>query len=160
MIDYAGTVNGIRVKSAFTTIGESAATHTLQQYAEICGIDGGKIVDLAREFTSHGRKATCEMYRGVCKHPNGYYNSVAVLLLNLLIGNLNWTGGLTVGGGGYDYKKGRYDVMAVPAAKGAAYGVKLSTGRGALRRFERIQAQGRRRATPLSRKAAVVPTEL
>jgi tetrathionate reductase subunit A len=126
MIEYAGTVNGVRVKSAFTRLSESAATHTLQQYAEICGIDGGKIVDLAREFTSHGRKATCEMYRGVCKHPNGYYNSVAVLLLNLLVGNLNWTGGLTVGGGGYDYKKGRYDVMAVPAAKGTAYGVKLS----------------------------------
>ena len=126
VIDYTGTVNGIRVKSAFARLRQSAATHTLQQYADICGIDSERIVDLAREFTSHGRKATCEMYRGVCKHPNGYYNSVAVLLLNLLVGNMNWTGGLTAGGGGYNYKKGRYDVMAVPAAKGVAYGVKLS----------------------------------
>jgi len=126
LIEYVGVVNGIRVKSAFTRLRESAAAHTLDQYAEICGIDTDKIVDLAREFTNHGRKAVCEAYRGVCKHPNGYYNSVAVLLLNLLVGNMNWTGGLTLGGGGYGSAKGHYDVMGVPAAKGVAYGVKLS----------------------------------
>lgn len=126
VIEYRGTVNGIRVKSAFTRLRESAAAHSLDEYAAICGLKTQQIVDLAHEFTSHGRKAVCEAYRGVCKHPNGYYNSVAVLLLNLLVGNLNWTGGLTLGGGSYDYKKGRYDVMGVPAAKGLAYGVKFS----------------------------------
>ncbi|MDE2228895.1 MAG: tetrathionate reductase subunit TtrA [Alphaproteobacteria bacterium] len=126
LVEYTGTVNGIRVKSAFTRLREAAAAHTIEQYAEICGIGAEKIVALAREFTSHGRKAVCEAYRGPCKHPNGYYNTVAILLLNLLVGNSNWTGGLTLGGGGYPAAKGRYDVMAVPAAKGAAYGVKLS----------------------------------
>ena len=126
VIDYVGTVNGIAVKTAFTRLRESAWAHSVDEYAAICGIDANRIIDLAREFTSHGRKATCEMYRGVCKHPNGYYNSSAVLMLNLLVGNLNWTGGLTTGGGGYAFAKGHYDLMALPGAKGLAYGAKLS----------------------------------
>ena len=127
VVDYSGVVNGINVKSAFARLREAAAAHSIDEYAAICGLETAQIVDLAREFTSHGRKATCEAYRGVCKHPNGYYNTAAVLMLNLLVGNLNWTGGLTVGGGGFSYSKGgRYDVMGIPAAKGLAYGVKLS----------------------------------
>jgi tetrathionate reductase subunit A len=126
VIDYVGAVNGIVVKSAFARLRESASAHSLDEYAEISGLETSQIIDLAREFTSHGRKAACEAYRGVCKHPNGYYNTAAVLMLNLLVGNLNWTGGVTLGGGGYSYSKGRYDVMGVPAAKGLAYGVKLS----------------------------------
>jgi tetrathionate reductase subunit A len=113
VIEFKGEVNGIKVKTAFARISESASAHSIKKYAAICGIDAAKIVDLAREFTSHGRKATCEMYRGVVKHPNGYYNGVAVLLLNLLVGNMNWTGGLTVGGGGFGYKKGRYNVIGI-----------------------------------------------
>jgi len=113
VIDFAGEVNGIKVKTAFARIRQSARAHSIEDYARICGVDAARITDLAREFTSHGRKAACEMYRGVVKHPNGYYNGVAVLLLNLLVGNMNWTGGLTVGGGSFGYKKGRYDVTGI-----------------------------------------------
>lgn len=126
LVEYNGRVNGIGVKTTFTRLRESASTHTVEDYANLCGIEAPKIIALAREFTSHGHKAASEMYRGPVKHPNGYYNGVAVLLLNLLVGNMNWTGGLTVGGGSFGYKKGRYDVVSVPAAKGAAFGVKLS----------------------------------
>ncbi len=124
-VAFSGKVNGIKVKSAFTLIGESASEHSIEDYAAISGIGAAQIVDLAREFTSHGRKAACEMYRGVVKHPNGYYNGVAVLLLNLLVGNLNWTGGLTVGGGSFSYKKGQYDVMGIETDT-PAEGVMLS----------------------------------
>jgi len=125
VIEFSGEVNGIKVKTAFTRIHESASAHSIEEYAVICGIDSAKIVDLAREFTSHGRKATSEMYRGVVKHPNGYYNGVAVLLLNLLVGNLNWTGGLTIGGGSFGYQKGRYEVADIETDT-PAHGVKLS----------------------------------
>ncbi len=125
-IDFSGVVNGIKVKTAFTLLKEAAQTHSLSDYAAICGISEDRIVALAEEFTRHGRKAVSEAYRGVVKHPNGYYNCVAVLLLNLMVGNLNWTGGATFGGGGYGYKKGIYDLMALPGAEGRAYGVKLS----------------------------------
>ena len=125
VIDYAGTVNAIAVKSTFRLLREAAQEHSLADYAAICGVPEARIVELAREFTAHGRQAVSTMYRGVVKHPNGYYNGAAVVLLNLLIGNLNETGGLTTGGGGYDVKTGRYDVMAVPEAAGAAFGVML-----------------------------------
>ncbi len=125
VIEYSGTVNGIAVKSAFLLLREAAQEHSLAEYAAICGVPETRIVELAREFTAHGRQAVSTAYRGVVKHPNGYYNCTAVLLLNLLVGNLNETGGLTTGGGGYDVKAGRYDVMAVPEAAGAAYGVLL-----------------------------------
>ena len=92
-IDYAGTVNGIAVKSTFRLLREAAQEHSLAEYAAICGVPEARIVELAREFTAHGKQAVSTMYRGVVKHPNGYYNGAAVLLLNLLIGNLNETGG-------------------------------------------------------------------
>lgn len=123
LLDFSGEVNGIAVKTAFRLLKEAAEEHTIEQYAEICGIAPQRIVDLAREFTSHGRKVASTMYRGVVKHPNGYYNGVAVLLLNLLVGNMNWTGGLTAGGGGYNVKKGVYDLESVPEAEGLAKGV-------------------------------------
>ncbi len=122
-IDYAGQVNGIAVKSAFRLLREAAQEHTLAEYAAISGVPEARIVELAREFTAHGPRAVSTNYRGPVKHPNGYYNGAAILLLNLLVGNLNHTGGLTVGGGGYPFAKGRYDVMAVPEAAGAAYGI-------------------------------------
>jgi len=122
-IDFAGTVNGVAVKSSFRLLREAAEEHSIEQYAAICGIEPQRIVEVAREFTSHGRQAVSTMYRGVVKHPNGYYNGVAVLLLNLLIGNMNWTGGLTAGGGGYNVKNGLYDIESVPEAEGLAKGV-------------------------------------
>lgn len=122
-IDFSGQVNGIEVKTAFRLLAERAQEHTVEQYAEICGIESRRIVEVAREFTSHGRKAVSTMYRGVVKHPNGYYNGVAVLLLNLLVGNMNWAGGLTAGGGGYGVAKGPYDIESVPEADGLAKGV-------------------------------------
>ena len=125
-IEYSGMVNGIAVKTTFSLLRESAERFTVRQYADLCGIDEQRIVGLAREFTSYGHRAVSTMYRGVVKHPNGYYNGIAVLLLNLLVGNMNWAGGLTAGGGSYSYKKGRYNLVDIPAAKGLAYGVPLS----------------------------------
>uniref|UniRef100_E6PPK4 Putative Molybdopterin oxidoreductase n=1 Tax=mine drainage metagenome TaxID=410659 RepID=E6PPK4_9ZZZZ len=122
-IDFVGEVNGVAVKSAFRLLKEAVEEHTIEQYATICGIEPERIVEVAREFTSHGRKVASTMYRGVVKHPNGYYNGVAVLMLNLLVGNMNWTGGLTAGGGGYPVNKGRYDIVSVPEAAGLAKGV-------------------------------------
>lgn len=87
------TLNGIRVKSAFQLLYESASEHTLVEWAEICGIKEETIVELAREFTSHGKRAVAEVHRGVSQHTNGFYNCFAFNTLNLLIGNYDWRGG-------------------------------------------------------------------
>jgi tetrathionate reductase subunit A len=88
------TVGGHRVKSSMQLLAESANEHTLEEWAEICGIKPSEIVELAREFTSYGKKAAADIHRGVSQHTNGYYNVAAWMSLNLLIGNYDWKGGM------------------------------------------------------------------
>jgi anaerobic selenocysteine-containing dehydrogenase len=92
MVD--GEVNGLKVKSGLRLLYESAASKTIEEYAAICGIEPGTIVELAREFTSHGKKAVADPHRGVSQHTNGFYNVLAVYSLNALVGNWDWKGGL------------------------------------------------------------------
>ena len=123
--DYAGKVGGIAVKTTFRLLKESARSRSLDEYAEICSIPAAKIAELAREFTSHGRRAASEFYRGVAKHPNGFYNGLALHMLNVLIGNLNWKGGISAGGGGFETMTGRYDLNTIPEGS-EPKGVKLT----------------------------------
>ncbi|MCS6953307.1 MAG: molybdopterin-dependent oxidoreductase [Bryobacteraceae bacterium] len=96
------TLGSFRVKSALQLLYEEAAQKTLWEWAEIAGVRLADIVALAREFTSHGKRAVVEIHRGVSQHTNGFYNTLATLCaLNLLIGNFDWTGGLVYGAGAY-----------------------------------------------------------
>jgi len=89
------TVKGMKVKSAFQLLYESAAEHTLEEWAQIAGIDVSDIVEVAREFTSHGKKAVADIHRGVSQHTNGYSNVIAWNTLNALVGNYDWKGGMS-----------------------------------------------------------------
>lgn len=91
-------INGIAVKSVLQMLLERAQEMTLDEYAAFAGIRTRDIVELADEFTSHGKQAVADMYRGPVQHTNGYYNGTAIVTLNVLIGNVNWKGGLTTGG--------------------------------------------------------------
>lgn len=101
-LDVSTTVNGIPVKSVFTLLRERAQEKTLDEYSQVCGIPVDSIAEVAQEFTSHGKKAAIDMYRGPAKHTNGFYAVQAVNTLNILIGNMDWKGGLADGGGGWD----------------------------------------------------------
>ncbi len=87
-------VNGIKVKSAFQILWEEASKNTIEKWAKICGVKADDIIELAKEFTSHGKKAAADIHRGVSQHTNGFYNVYAWLTLNLLIGNYDWKGGM------------------------------------------------------------------
>lgn len=92
-------VNGLKVKSALQLLKESAFSHSMEEYAQITGIDKETIEVIAEEFTAHGKKAAAEFYRGPVQHTNGYYNALAIIALNILIGNIDHKGGLSKGGG-------------------------------------------------------------
>ncbi len=92
------TVNGIPVKSVMQLLKEQAEQMTLEEYADWAGVRVKDIVELADEFTSHGKKAAVDFYRGPVQHTNGYYNGQAIMMLNALIGNADWQGGITTGG--------------------------------------------------------------
>jgi len=89
------TLNGIRVKSGLRLLWEESHRYTLGQWAEICGVRAADIVELAREFTAHGKRAAADVHRGVSQHTNGFYNVLAWMALNVLIGNLDWKGGVS-----------------------------------------------------------------
>ncbi|GAB6155912.1 molybdopterin-dependent oxidoreductase [Desulfosporosinus burensis] len=107
-------INGIHVKSVFTLFKERVMKYTIDEYAKICEIDPQQIIDLAREFTSHGKKAAITSYRGPAMHTNGFYNVRAINCLNHLIGNYDWKGGSMSTGAKFNPFEGRYDLLKVP----------------------------------------------
>ena len=125
------TVGDIPVKSVFTLLRGRAAEKTLDQYAEITGLSVADIEELAAEFTSHGKKASTEIYRGVAQHTNGFYTVQAINTLNILIGNMDWKGGLADGGGswhdvGEEEFQPYYLTKALHPNKTKAFGVTMS----------------------------------
>ncbi len=88
----------IAVKSSLALLRDEARGHTLQEYAEACGISVDTIIELADEFTSHGKRAAVDCHGGTMAS-NGFYNAYAIVMLNALVGNLNVKGGTGAGGG-------------------------------------------------------------
>lgn len=93
------TVGSFEVKSAFQLLAEEAFSKSLQAHAEQCGVELQTIIEVARELTSHGKRAAVEMYRGPVQNPDGYYAGCAIITLNILLGNADYVGGLIKGGG-------------------------------------------------------------
>ncbi len=85
------------VKSGLQVIADSANEKTLEEWAEICDVDVQDLITIAKEFTSHGKRAVADIHRGVSQHTNGFYNVFAWYTLNALIGNFDWAGGLVWG---------------------------------------------------------------
>lgn len=93
-----GTVKGITVKTSLLLYRERSYETSLEGYADISGVNLNTIIEVADEFTSHGKKAAIDSYRGASQHTSGYYISQAITSLNILIGNVDWKGGLSPGG--------------------------------------------------------------
>ncbi|AWJ82295.1 tetrathionate reductase subunit A (plasmid) [Azospirillum sp. TSH58] len=116
---HGGTVatpaGDVAVKTSLTLLREQAMRLDLAGYADACGIPADVIAGLAREFTSHGKKAAANAHGGMMAG-NGFYNAFGVVTLNTLIGNLNWKGGTIFGGGRFpDEQDGpRYKLASFP----------------------------------------------
>jgi tetrathionate reductase subunit A len=87
-------VNGIRVKSVLQIIYEAAKARTIEEWCELAGVRTSDVVEITKEFTSHGKKAVADLHRGVSQHTGGFYNVTAWYTVNALIGNTGWQGGL------------------------------------------------------------------
>lgn len=83
-----------QVKTGLQLIAEEARSRTIAEWAEIAGVRERDIVELAREFTSHGTKAVVDLHRGASQHTNGFYTIQAWYALNCLIGNVDHVGGM------------------------------------------------------------------
>ena len=87
-------IGGHRVKTPLQLLREASQEHTIEEWAEICGVQAQTIVEVAREFTAHGKRAAADIHRGASQHTNGFYNVASWMALNLLVGNPDWRGGL------------------------------------------------------------------
>jgi tetrathionate reductase subunit A len=94
-------VNGIACKTAFELYVERVREKTLSEYSALCGIDVTTIRLLGQELAAAGRRGSVTMYRGPVQHTNGTCTGLAILSLNLLVGNFNWKGGLAFAAGGW-----------------------------------------------------------
>jgi len=118
----------ITVKSVLQILSEEASLHTIAEWARLADVKPEDIVELAREFTSHGKKAAICAHRGLSQHTNGIYGVLAWVSLNVLIGNLDWKGGSSWGGtyGHLGDKEGQpYDMKKLDPGAFPAWGVSL-----------------------------------
>lgn len=122
------TVNGIVCKTAFQLYVERVREKTLEQYSALCGVPVATIQKVATELAAAGRRSAVTLYRGPAKHTNGTYASLAVLDLNVLVGNFNWKGGTAFGGGSWadSYAGAPFDPGAVPGGGVTAGGVQIT----------------------------------
>ncbi len=121
-------VKGVSCLTSMQMLWKELSSHSMEEYEKEAGISKKVMTDLAKEFTSHGKKAVADLYRGPVKHTNGYYNARAILMLNVLIGNVDWQGGYIAGGGAANAMGGKgypYDLTKWPKSV-APSGVKIS----------------------------------
>ncbi|QOR40974.1 tetrathionate reductase subunit TtrA [Billgrantia diversa] len=121
--------SSLTVKSSMTLLREAANEHSPATYAEQCGIPEAIIVDLARRFASHGRRAVANSHGGMMSG-HGFYAAFGMQMLNVLAGNHNRKGGSAVGGGQFNGvgEGPRYDLANFPGKRGPK-GVFLSRSR-------------------------------
>lgn len=107
--EHEVTVGGKKrkAKTVLTLYREEAYKKTLTEWADEAGVPARQIAEVAREFTSHGKRAAIDFYRGPIKHTNGIWAGQAIIALNVLIGNPDWKGGLSKGGGHWHESGGK-----------------------------------------------------
>jgi tetrathionate reductase subunit A len=105
----------VRVKSALQLLREETQKMTRAQYADACGVPAATIEQLAAEFCSHGKKSVAIAHGGMMSG-SGFYAAYSVMMLNALVGNVNWAGGLVANGGGFrdDGNGPRYNLETFP----------------------------------------------
>ena len=105
----------LRVKSSLQLLKEEALRLEMAAYSQACGIDVATLEALARELTSHGKKASVIAHGGMMSG-SGFYNAYALMTINALLGNVNWKGGFVANGGGFkpDGEGPRYNLDTFP----------------------------------------------
>ncbi|MFD1710681.1 molybdopterin dinucleotide binding domain-containing protein [Ottowia flava] len=135
----------VPVVSAFVMLSREAARQSLDEYAALCGVPRADIEALAREFTSHGKRAVADAHGGTMSGA-GFQTAYAISMLNTLIGNLNHKGGLVLDAGPFGpFGPGpRYNFAEFPG-KAKPSGLSLSRNRTPYEKsseFKRKKASG------------------
>jgi anaerobic selenocysteine-containing dehydrogenase len=109
--------DGTRAKSGLQLLREEAERHTIEEWCAIADVRVDDLVAVARELTSHGKQAAVDLHRGPAQHTNGFYNVLAWMSVNMLLGNFDHRGGM-IRASTWDLagKGGLHDLKAQPGA--------------------------------------------
>jgi tetrathionate reductase subunit A len=115
--------DGTHVKSSLQLLLESSQQHSIEEWAEMSQCKASDVIAVVRELTSYGKMAAVDIHRGPAQHTNGFYNVLAWMSLNMLLGNFDAKGGL-IKATAYDTMgKGKlFDLKAHPG-KPASFGI-------------------------------------
>jgi len=108
----------IKVKTSFRLMKEGVMEHSVDEYAELAGVEKSQLENVAREFTSHGTRAAVTMYHGAGNYISGTYASYPVAILNAMVGSVDRKGGFLKSGGGVaKWNVGMYDLKGFTGNK-------------------------------------------
>ncbi len=86
--------DGTRCKTGLQLLKEECHRKTIEQWCEIAGVRADHVIEVARELTAHGKQAVVDVHRGPAQHTNGFYNVLAWMTINMLLGNFDHRGGM------------------------------------------------------------------
>ncbi len=103
----------IKVKSSLSILKEEALRTSLADYAAATGISEKKLKQIAKDFTSHGRRSSV-MLSTASSSADGFVTGWLTGLLNTLIGSHHAKGGAAYGHGFHKGSKGdRYELSKI-----------------------------------------------
>jgi len=107
----------IKVQTGFLFLQESAFSQEISAYAKDCGVPENTIIEIAKEFTSHGTKVGIDGM-GNTAAANGLDGAMAHHVLATLVGAFYKKGGMIpgVGGASYNLLMNQYKLLGLPKA--------------------------------------------
>ena len=123
-------INGLHVMTPLMALRNEAMSRSYEEYEELTGISLKMLKPVVNELTSHGKHAAVDLYRGPVQHTDGFYAGASVITLNILLGNADWKGGLSKGGGHWHEAGGKeasaYNMSKMHPSKIATFGVRMT----------------------------------
>ena len=119
---YADTTlpNAVQVKTGLQLLKEEAHRHSIEEWCAIADVKAQDAVAVAMELTRYGKQAAVDIHRGPAQHTNGFYNVLAWMTVNMLLGNYDWKGGMCIASAYDTMGKGKlFDLKAQPGKLGA-----------------------------------------
>ncbi|WP_338669684.1 molybdopterin dinucleotide binding domain-containing protein [Pseudodesulfovibrio methanolicus] len=121
VLEFAGEIKlasgeTVEATTAFQLLKDQAMAVELDEMAGQCGVPVERMIELAHEFTAHGKKAAVDVHGGMMS-TSGTNATFTILTLNTLIGNINAKGGISATAGSYHgpaMAGPRYDLNKFP----------------------------------------------
>lgn len=153
-IEFEGQI--LHLRTAFSILKQNALEYSLDEYAKFSGVKKNKIQEIAKEFCSYGRAVGVDCHGGTM-HSTGFYTTYAIMMLGGLVGNLNYKGGMSSGGGRFkDYIGDVYNLFAYKG-KSKPKGVRLDKTKFAYEKTSEFKQKVAKGENPYPAKAPWYP---